>query len=774
MDPLAEQIELLKQRATQARAQPQFTPPVAPTVAVQPVMAEPAPVQSSANEEKPGFWSRVGSFFIRSKNDPQAPGAQSAQTQPKTAVQWPPNNIVVRDPKAAQVQAQIPPGLAPGGVQATNFPRVQYAPVTNQGNLFLPRAMAAQTNLPGMPQPPAPPREVREMRPGKTNPQGLTDLQGNAPIELILGKSKAVLHVYATGPGRVSPDLNGADLDVGQTYTIEAQPSRGAVFLGWTGSIVTNTSILRFTMRTGTTLTANFQFGYNMEREVPEVAIQSPPDGARLTSSTFTVQGQARDNIAVARVEFSVNDGPWEAAQGTDNWIFQTIARPGANYVRVRAIDQAGNQSQPLLRSLYYSVPSTLTVRINGAGVVEPDWNGRLLDVGGAYEVRATPAVGHVFTGWSGGVSGLSPLLQFTMQTNLVVEANFAPRLASQARGVFNGLVYPTNSLLPGKCGFFQLELATDGAFTGFLRQGNASHPLSGRFDANGQTTATIARANQSPVTLKLQLDTSAGERLMGRFDDDGAVIELFGYRQVFDGRTAVSPLAGRYTFVMPSPTNNVNSPAGDAFGEIVVDTAGRVKVAGELPDGTPVRHEAVMGRNGIFPLHVPLAGGRGMLLGWVTVSQDPNLDAFGELIWHKPLTPQDRYYPGGFSSRRLLFGNLYTPTGTATSSGRSIEGMLRGGNLDKIVLGHGGVPLTPGSANFDTLARFTWNFRPDTGYVDGTFIHPLTHQETAFRGALLQKRVADANKKAEKIPVVTFEEFQKLAPPARKRRARH
>lgn len=737
VDPLAEQIEIIKQRAAaaQAQAQPQFVQPVpqamVPQVAV-PQAVQPVPevaAEPQAKEEKPGFWSRVGGFFVRSKKD-----QSGQQTQPQTAQQpqrpvapWPPANIVVRDPRAS----------APGTLTATNFPRVQYAPVTNQNNLFLSRAMAMQTNIPGMPQPPAPPREVREMRPSKTGTQGLAaELPGStAPIEIIQGRTKAVLRVYATGAGRVMPDLNGAELEVGQTYTLEAQPARGAVFLGWTGSIETNSPVLRFIMRTGTMLSANFQFGYNMERELPEVAILSPADGARLASPAFTLQGAARDNIAVARVEVSVNDGPWEPAQGTDNWVFQSAARPGPNYVRARAVDQAGNESQPLLRSLYYSVPSTLTVHVNGAGTVEPDWGGRLLDVGGAYELRATPAAGHVFTGWSGGVSGVSSLLQFTMQTNLVVEANFAPRVVSLARGVFNGLVYPTNSLLPAKCGFFQVEVGADGSFTGFLRQGIASHPLTGRFDLNGKASATVIRAGQLPVTIALQLDTVAGERLMGRFNDDGAAIEMFAFRQVFDGRVSVSPLAGRYTFVMPSPTNAVNSPEGDAFGEIVVDALGRVKFAGELPDGTPVRHEAIMSRNGIWPLHVPLAGGRGMLLGWVTVSKDPHLDAFGEVIWHKPLSPQDRYYPAGFSTRRLLFGNLYTPTGTASRSGGNIGGMLSGGNLDKVILGNAGSPL------YQTVQQFNWNFRPDSGFVEGTFIHPATKQETTFRCALLQKR---------------------------------
>lgn len=741
VDPLAEQIEMIKQRAAAAQAQPpQFAPPVVPQPTV-PQMAAPQVVQPvaeaaaepQAQPEKPGFWSRVGSFFIRTKKDSQGQPTQAQPAQqPRPVASWPPPNIVVRDPRAA----------APGSLTATNFPRVQYAPVTNQNNLFLSRAMGMQTNVPGLPQPPSPPREVREMRPSKIGTQGLSaDLPGAAaPIEIIQGRTKAVLRVYATGAGRVIPDLNGAELEVGQAYTLEAQPARGAVFLGWTGSIETNSPTLRFIMRTGTILSANFQFGYNLERELPEVAILSPADGARLNSPAFALQGAARDNLAVARVEVSVNNGPWEPAQGTDNWVFQSAARPGPNYVRVRAVDQAGNASQPLLRSLYYSVPSQLTVRVNGAGMVEPDWGGRLLDVGGAYELRATPAAGHVFTGWSGGVSGASPLLQFTMRTNLLVEANFAPRVASLARGVFNGLVYPTNSLVPAKCGFFQIEVGADGAFTGFLRQGISSHPLTGRFDLNGQATATVTRASQSAVTVSLQLDTASGERLNGRFTDDGTGIEMFAYRQVFDGRSAVSPLAGRYTFVMPSPTNVVNSPAGDAFGEIVVDGAGNVKFAGELPDGTPVRHEAIMARNGLWPLHVPLAGGRGMLLGWITVSKDPNLDAFGEVIWHKPLSPQDRYYPGGFSTRRHLFGNLYTPTGMASSGGRDIGGMLSGGNLDKVVLGESRFAAAS-SPLPRTLQRFTWNFRPETGYVEGTFIHPATQQETAFRGALLQKR---------------------------------
>lgn len=747
VDPLSEQIEQLKQRAAAAQAQPvqpQFVQPVVVPQAVPPVAppAAEAAMEQPAQPEKAGFWTGVRNFFIRKRPDPQAQPAPQAQ---RSTVTWPPAGIVVGTPKMAAppAQVQVPAGLAPGGMTATNFPRVQYMPVTNQGGLFLPRAMAMQTNIPGMPQPPSPPREVREMRPSKIGTQGLSaDLPGAAaPIEIIQGRIKAPIRVYATGPGRVIPELNGAELEVGQAYTVEAQPARGAVFLGWTGSIETNAPTLRFIMRTGTILMANFQFGHNLERELPEVAITAPADGARLTTAAFTLQGAARDNLAVARVEVSLNDGPWQPAQGTDNWVFQGTARPGPNYMRVRAVDTAGNESQPLLRSLNYAVPAQLTVRVNGAGTVEPDWNGRLLDVGAAYELRATPAAGYIFTGWSGGVSGVSGRLQFAMQPGLVVEANFAPRVASLGRGVFNGLVYPTNSLAPAKCGFFQLEVGGDGSFTGFVRQGVASHALSGRFDLNGQASVLVNRAGQSAVTVALQLDTTAGERLNGRFTDDGQVVELFGYRQVFDGQGASTPLAGRYTFVIPTATNSPTGPGGDAFGELVVDAAGRVRFAGELSDGTPVRHEAVVGRNGLWPLHVPLAGGRGMLLGWITLTNHAQLDAYGEVIWHKPLVPQDRYYPNGFSTRRHLFGARYTPMGTAALSGdRRVGGMLSGGNLDKVILGDAGPLALPGTPLFQMLQRFSWNLHPDTGYVEGTFPHPVTGQETTFRGALLQK----------------------------------
>lgn len=723
VDPLAAQIEQLKLRAE--------TTPAPVPVPVAPVMVQPVVSEEPAQPEKPGFWSRVGSFFIRSRKDQEPSAAQSAgraASAPQAVAAWPPaNNIVVRDPRASA-----------GGLTATNFPRVQYGVATNQGGQFLARTLT-RTNIPGMPQLPAPPREVREMRPLKTSPQGLDEMPGPPSIQLIPGRINTPLRVYSTGPGKVLPELNGAELEVGQTYTLEAQPNPGAVFAGWSGNIETNSPVLRFVMRTGTILVANFRPATSPQPAGPLVTVLSPADGERLTSAALRLRGTALGNVGIARIEVSLNGSAWQAANGIEQWAYEGTAQPGANLLRVRAADQAGNVSPEITRSVSLQPPSHLTLRVNGAGTVEPDLNGRPLDVGAVYQVRANPAAGYVFAGWSGSVVSSSPTLQFTMQPSLLLEANFTPRVASLARGVFNGLVYPTNSLVPAKCGFFQIEVGAGGEFTGYLRQGIASHALQGRFDEHGQATVVVLRAGLSTLSLSLQLDTTAGERLMGRFVDDGSTVEMFGYRQVFDGREAVAPLAGRYTFVLPAPTNAVAAPGGDGFGKLTVDTAGRVKFAGELPDGTAVRHEAFMGRSGLWPLHVPLAGGRGMLLGWITVTNQSRLDAFGEVIWHKPLSPQDRYYPSGFSTRRHLFGSAYAPVARTTAGGRDTVGMLSGGNLEKVILGAGGaLPAT--APAFETWQNFRWQLRPETGFVEGTFTHPATRQETAFRGAFLPK----------------------------------
>src|SRR5258705_5554714 len=110
------------------------------------------------------------------------------------------------------------------------------------------------------------------------------------------------LTVTINGQGTVTPDLNGQALEVGQSYTVLAQPAGGYAFSNWSGNVSATTAQLTFVMQSNMTLVANF---YDNGR--PSVAITSPAANARITnSSAITVAGTASDNTGVAQVLYRV------------------------------------------------------------------------------------------------------------------------------------------------------------------------------------------------------------------------------------------------------------------------------------------------------------------------------------------------------------------------------------------------------------------------------------------------------------------------------------
>jgi hypothetical protein len=80
----------------------------------------------------------------------------------------------------------------------------------------------------------------------------------------------------------------------------------------------------------------------------PTIAITGPTSGDTFSTSysSITVTGVAADNVGVARVMFS-NDqgGVLGQASGTTNWSTTIALVAGTNYITVRSYDAAGNQS---------------------------------------------------------------------------------------------------------------------------------------------------------------------------------------------------------------------------------------------------------------------------------------------------------------------------------------------------------------------------------------------------------------------------------------------
>jgi hypothetical protein len=243
------------------------------------------------------------------------------------------------------------------------------------------------------------------------------------------------LTVNTNGSGTFSPNYNGASLYVGSPYSITAMAGTGFAFTNWTGGILspltvlTNGATLQFVMQSNLVLQANF-----VDVQNPTNSITAPTPGQLWSNAVFTVTGKASDNVAVSNVFYSLNNAAWTIATTANNWINWTATVnliAGTNTIQAYAVDTSGNISATNSVSFIGVLSTVLTVSTNGLGSLNPNYNNALLQVGKSYSITASAGTGFTFTNWTGGVSlPLAVLtnkatLQFVMQSNLVLQANF-------------------------------------------------------------------------------------------------------------------------------------------------------------------------------------------------------------------------------------------------------------------------------------------------------------------------------------------------------------
>ena len=163
----------------------------------------------------------------------------------------------------------------------------------------------------------------------------------------------------------------------------------------------------------------------------PTITIISPLPNARLSNAVVTVSGTATDNVQVASVLCSLNNGAWSYATGTTNWTNSLAFAPGTNVLQAYSMDTSGNRSVTNSVSFIGVFNTVLSVRTNGLGSINPVYNGQLLTVGQAYSMTATAGSGFVFTNWTistnwiGGSVTNNATVQFMMASNLTLQANF-------------------------------------------------------------------------------------------------------------------------------------------------------------------------------------------------------------------------------------------------------------------------------------------------------------------------------------------------------------
>jgi hypothetical protein len=179
------------------------------------------------------------------------------------------------------------------------------------------------------------------------------------------------LRILATGQGTLTPNYSNAVLEIGRSYTNTAAGVNGHVFTNWVistnwaGGVPDTNAVLRFVMQSNLTLQVNFA-----DVTKPTNTIAAPTDGQQVGSVVFTVEGAAKDNVAVAAVFYQLNANPWVAAlsiNGWTNWTAEVTLMPGTNAVKAYAVDASGNKS--LTNSVSFSTTNVFNLRLSiGAG----------------------------------------------------------------------------------------------------------------------------------------------------------------------------------------------------------------------------------------------------------------------------------------------------------------------------------------------------------------------------------------------------------------------
>ncbi len=415
-----------------------------------------------------------------------------------------------------------------------------------------------------------------------------------------------------------------------------------------------------------------------------------------------------------------------------------------------------------------------VTVVVNGKGTIYPNpATSTSLVVGKNYSVTAMPSAGQLFVSWSGSVTSSSPKITCLMSSNVVLQANFTPNPYLAVQGTYAGLFNEKDAVRPTSAGYFTATVTSSGSYSGSVTLGTNKAGFSGKLDLNlnGNTSVKI-QGESLPLQFTVGTNDLADE-IFGTLSSTNWTSSLLGDREVYStAKGHNSPLAGAYTIIFPGQDTDPTIPTGDGYGTVHISTAGIATFSGTLADGTPVNQTAPVSENGEWPLFVPLYGGQGCLMSWITFTNDTTDDLTGLVTWIKPdlsgnpsaaptvkaspavafapvttapkTTPTTpAFYAAGFTYDFQAAGSKFIAPANQTVHVLSVtnaSAIFSGGNLaadftNSITLGSQS-KVTNQSTN-----KLTMTFSLTTGTFTGTVIDPSSGLSRTFGGAVFQKQ---------------------------------
>jgi uncharacterized repeat protein (TIGR03803 family) len=495
------------------------------------------------------------------------------------------------------------------------------------------------------------------------------------------------------------------------------------------------------------------------DRVPPVVTITSPTVNARTNSPVF--QGTASDNALLTGVTcwltnlstglvFTNSATPVSGAGGVSNWSVAFASLPGTNILAAQGVDFSGNKSKKVSRGFFTKVPSTLTVNLLGDSAavtqgtvsVKGDTvptNNAVLNLGEGYTLAAHTGTNYLFSNWvsAGVVLSNGPTVKFTMQSNLVLTANFVTNFFLAAAGTYNGLFYPASTVAQENSGMlYNLKLGTTGAYTATLKLAGHSYALSGNFNVAGQAGNTVGPATAPGGPWQVALTVSqTSPQIFGTVSN-----RLWTANLIADQAANPWPSA-EYTFLF-APTTNVSavSPPGDGYA-LVTNHNGAVTLSVSLADGTAFSQTVPLSQTGDLPVYASLYANTGLLLGWLNLT---NLDAApptNQLVWIKKPSRATALYTNGFTNLLSTQGSLWTNPPAKTPALLLTNGQLEVTNATL------SLNYNVAVSNTNTLEKLTGSptnsltavITPKTGLLTVTFGNGRAKATTTGASAILQ-----------------------------------
>jgi len=276
---------------------------------------------------------------------------------------------------------------------------------------------------------------------------------------------------------------------------------------------------------------------------------------------------------------------------------------------------------------------AVLTIQTSGVGRIIPDLNGKQLQIGSTYTLRAQPGPGQVFAGWD-GVPGIAewPILNFVMSPNLTLVAKFAASSFPATPSHYSGLMADPNGVQPESAGYVAVTIRHSGTFSGKVMVAGAHYGFVGQLNSTGDALLTLRGRLAAPLTISLHVDMTNGtDQLAGTVSDGAWTAEVAANRNVFSSRLNPAPQTGLRSFTLEQADS---APGATADGTSRISPAGNVTVRGKLGDGQRFATSSVLAKNGDLPFYLTLHRGNEVVIGWLNFPATTEPAAGGSVVW--------------------------------------------------------------------------------------------------------------------------------------------